>query len=75
MLEIYFKKPATIDCIRAGCLASEIECYVQWLSERDYAPRSVTHRVPLLCEFAEFARQCGATTGHPPSQGRNRLDY
>ncbi|MDE0263254.1 MAG: site-specific integrase [Bryobacterales bacterium] len=62
MLEIYFKSPATIDRIRAGWLASEIESYVQWLYESGYAPASVLRRVPLLCEFAEFAKARGATT-------------
>ena len=62
MLEIYFKSPATTDRIRAGWLASEIECYVQWLHESGYTPASVLRRVPLLCEFAEFAKARGATT-------------
>ncbi len=61
-MEIYFKKPATIDHIRAGWLASQIECYLQWLDESGYAPASVVRRVPLLCEFAEFAKARCTTT-------------
>jgi integrase/recombinase XerD len=62
MLERYFVKPQTVDRIRASWIGSEIEQYVDWLAEREYAPRSVLHRVPLLIAFGEFAWAGGART-------------
>lgn len=60
MLERYFVKPQTVDRIRAVWLGPEIERYVAWLSEQGYGDRSVLRRVPLLAQFAEFARDQGA---------------
>jgi integrase/recombinase XerD len=62
MLERYFVKPRTVDRIRASWIGSEIEQYVDWLAEREYAPRSVLHRVPVLVAFGEFAWAGGART-------------
>jgi integrase/recombinase XerD len=62
MLERYFVKPKTVDRIRASWIGAEIEQYVTWLDEREYAPRSVLHRVPLLVAFGEFAWAGGART-------------
>ena len=62
MLERYFVKPATVDRIRTSWIGSEIEQYVEWLTERGYAARSVLHRVPLLVAFGEFAWAGGART-------------
>ena len=62
MLERYFVKPQTVDRIRASWIGPEIEQYVTWLDEREYAPRSVLHRVPLLIAFGEFAWAGGART-------------
>ena len=61
MLENYFAKPSTVDRIRANWLASDIERYVGWMHERGYTASSVLRRVPVLCEFAEFAKARGAT--------------
>ncbi len=62
MLERYFVKPQTVDRIRALWLGSEIERYAVWMSEHGYANRTVFRRVPLLAQFAEFARARGAAT-------------
>jgi hypothetical protein len=62
MLERYFVKPQTVDRIRATWIGPEIEQYVTWLDEREYAPRSVLHRVPVLVAFGEFAWAGGART-------------
>ena len=62
MLERYFVKPQTVDRIRASWIGPEIEQYVTWLDEREYAPRSVLHRVPVLIDFGEFAWAGGART-------------
>jgi integrase/recombinase XerD len=62
MLEKYFVKPETVDRVRACCIGAEIERYVEWLCEREYANRTVWHRVPMLVEFGEFARVRGANT-------------
>jgi len=62
MLERYFVKPQTVDRIRASWIGPEIEQYVAWLDEREYAPRSVLHRVPVLIAFGEFAWAGGART-------------
>src|SRR5207245_4248863 len=61
MLEQYFVKPSTIDRIRASWLAPQIERYVEWMHAQGYADRNVFRRVPILCHFADFARQRGAT--------------
>jgi site-specific recombinase XerD len=60
MLERFYVKPSTVDRIRANWLAPEIERYVEWMESQGYAGRNVFRRVPILCHFAEFARQCGA---------------
>lgn len=60
MLEHYFVKPATVDRIRASWLAPQIERYVEWMRTEGYAARNVLRRVPILCHFADFARQRGA---------------
>lgn len=60
MLEQYFVKPSTVDRIRASWLAPQIERYVEWMQAQGYADRNVFRRVPLLCHFADFARQHGA---------------
>lgn len=61
MLERYFVKPSTVDRIRASWLAQEIERYVEWMDSQGYAIRNVYKRVPVLCRFAEFAKQHGST--------------
>jgi integrase/recombinase XerD len=61
MLERYFVKPSTVDPIRASWLAPEIERYVEWMDLQGYAIRNVYKRVPILCRFAEFAKQHGST--------------
>lgn len=61
MLERYFVKPSTVDRIRASWLAPEIERYVEWMDVQGYAIRNVYKRVPILCRFAEFAKQNGST--------------
>jgi site-specific recombinase XerD len=61
MLEHYFVKPATVDRIRAVWLAPQIESYVKWMYSEGYADRNIFRRVPILCHFADFARQSGAT--------------
>lgn len=60
MLEKYFVKPQTVDRVRACWIGAEIERYVEWLSEREYAARTVWQRVPILVGFGEFARARGA---------------
>jgi uncharacterized protein (DUF2342 family) len=62
MLEKYFVKPQTVDRVRACWIGAEIERYVEWLCAREYADRTVWPRVPVLVEFGEFARACGADT-------------
>ena len=61
MLERYFVKPSTIDRIRGSWLAPEIERYVEWMASQGYAVRNFYRRVPILCQFAEFAKLQGAT--------------
>src|SRR5437868_1665649 len=56
MLERYFVKPSTVDRIRGSWLAPEIERYVEWMASQGYAVRNVYRRVPILCNFAEFAK-------------------
>jgi site-specific recombinase XerD len=60
MLQRYFVQPKTIDRIRASWIGESIERYVAWLDERGYAARSVFRRVPILVQFGEFAKSCGA---------------
>jgi len=61
MLEHYYIKPSTIDRIRANWLAPQIESYVQWMHNAGYAARNVFRRVPILCQFADFVKEHGAT--------------
>jgi len=61
MLEQYFRKPSTVDRIRANWLAPQIEHYVEWMHDQNYAAHNIIRRVPLLCHFAGFARENGAT--------------
>lgn len=61
MLEQYFIKPATIDRIRACWLGPQIESYVEWMHDNGYATCNVFRRVPVLCQFADFAATHGAT--------------
>jgi len=60
MLERYYLKPDTIDCIRASWIGEPIERYVQWLTENGYAARNVFRRVPTLRHFGEYSQQHGA---------------
>lgn len=63
MLEFYFRKPTTVDRIRANVAGAYIEHYVSWLRAQGYADRNVFKRVPILCQFGEFASARGATDG------------
>jgi integrase/recombinase XerD len=61
MIERYFVKPSTVDRIRGSWLAPEIERYVEWMASHGYAVRNFYRRVPILCQFAEFAKLHGST--------------
>ncbi|ODU78650.1 MAG: integrase [Bordetella sp. SCN 68-11] len=63
MLELYFIRPATVDRIRANVAGAYIEHYVSWLRAQGYADRNVFKRVPILCQFGEFASARGAIDG------------
>ena len=63
MLELYYVKPVTVDRIRANVAGAYIEHYVGWMQAQGYAPRNVFRRVPMLCQFGEFASHHGATDG------------
>lgn len=60
MLEHYYRKPQTIDRIRASWLSEPIEQYVGWLNDQGYAERNVYQRVPMLMHFAEYSSTHGA---------------
>jgi len=61
MLERYYVRPDSVDRVRASWVGEPIERYVEWLTQRGYASRTVLRRIPLLIEFGEFTRHCGAT--------------
>ena len=61
MLDTYYIKPDSVDQIRALWISSEIERYVDWLSEQGYRPSSVRHRIQVFAAFGEFARTQGAS--------------
>lgn len=63
MLERYYVKPATVDRIRSNVAGAYIEHYVSWLRAEGYADRNVFKRVPILCQFADFASARGAIDG------------
>jgi integrase/recombinase XerD len=63
MLEHYFVKPVTVDRIRANVAGAYIEHYVKWMQAQGYAARSFFRRVPILCQFGDFASRHGATDG------------
>jgi integrase/recombinase XerD len=60
VLNLYFIQPTTIDRIRASWIGDAIDRYVGWLTERNYAARTVFFRVPVLMRFGEFAWESGA---------------
>jgi site-specific recombinase XerD len=60
MLEKYFVRPDTIDRIRSSWIGKAIEKYVIWLTDKGYAVRSVSRRVPILMQFGDFAKRRGA---------------
>jgi site-specific recombinase XerD len=62
VLSHYFIRPTTVDRIRDCWIGEPIERYVTWLNEKNYAPRSVFVRVPLLVQFGGFAQRAGATS-------------
>ena len=57
MLENYYVNPGPVERVRACWLGPEIESYVDHLESLGYATGSIRRRVPVLCDFAEFARQ------------------
>lgn len=63
MLENYFFKPATVDRIRANVAGAYIEHYVNWMQSEGYAARNIYRRVPMLCQFGDFASLRGANDG------------
>jgi len=63
MLKRYFVRPATVDRVRANVAGAYIEHYVNWLRAQGYADRNVFRRVPILCQFGEFASARGAIDG------------
>ena len=62
MLEQYYVRPDTCDYVRNSWIGVPIERYVEWLTEKGYASRTVLRRIPLLMEFGEFARRQAVTT-------------
>ena len=61
MLENHFVNPGPVERVRACWLAPEIESYVDHLEGLGYARGSIRRRVPVLCDFAAFARQRGVS--------------
>jgi hypothetical protein len=62
MLHRFFVMPKTIDRIRSSWIGESVEGYVAWMSERNFASRTVCRRVPILIRFGQFARDRGAST-------------
>jgi site-specific recombinase XerD len=60
MLDRYFLRPDTLTRIRSSWIGEAIVTYVTWLTEQDYAARTVYRRVPILMRFGAFAQQQGA---------------
>lgn len=63
MLERYYVRPVTVDRIRANVAVTYIEHYVAWMEAQGYSARNVFKRVPILCQFGDFASRRGATDG------------
>ena len=64
MLDRFFVMPETVDRIRSSWIGECVERYVAWMTERNFASRTVCRRVPVLIRFGEFARVQGASTVH-----------
>lgn len=62
MLNRFFVMPETVDRIRSSWIGEFVEQYVAWMTERNFASRTVCRRVPVLIRFGEFARGQGAST-------------
>jgi hypothetical protein len=60
MLDRYFLRPDTLSRIHSSWIGEAIVTYVTWLTEQDYAARTVYRRVPILMRFGAFAQQQGA---------------
>ena len=62
MLDRYFRRPATADCIRALWLGPQIEQYVCWLDARRASSASVLTHVSTLRQFNDFVCLRGVTS-------------
>ncbi len=62
MLGQYYKRPTTVDRIRASWVGEPVEDYVTLLANRGYATRTILRRIPMLVHFGQFAEDRGATT-------------
>ncbi len=62
MLNRFFVMPETVDRIRSSWIGEYVERYVTWMTERNFASRTVCRRVPILIRFGQFARDHGAST-------------
>ena len=62
MLNRFFVMPETVDRIRSSWIGEYVERYVTWMTERNFASRTVCRRVPILIRFGQFARDQGAAT-------------
>ena len=61
MLERYFRRPVTVDRIRALWLGPQIDRYVDWLEARHASSDSVVLHVSTLRHFNDFVCARGAT--------------
>jgi hypothetical protein len=55
MLERYFFRPSNVDRDRACWLAVQEEKRVEWMHGNGYAAHPVLSRVPIFCDFGDFA--------------------
>lgn len=67
MLEDYCVGRLSVERARACWLGPEIERYINRLHERGYAATSIRRRVPVLCDFADFAAEHGASNAETAS--------
>lgn len=67
MLEDYCLGRLSVERARACWLGPEIERYIDCLHEQGYSATSLRQRVPVLCDFADFAAEHGATNAEAAS--------
>lgn len=64
MLEHHFRKPSTVDRIRANWLAPQIEHYIVWMYTQNYAARNILRPCASSLPLSRFCQGEGCVRSH-----------